>query len=58
MEYRELKANVNDGADEFAVSSVTFDAFEELAWVANQGVRHRRCRQIAKVDKYYDVCYM
>jgi hypothetical protein len=51
MEYRELKANVNDGADEFAVSSVTFDAFEELAWVANQGVRHRRCRQIAKI--YY-----
>ena len=38
MEYRELKANVNDGADEFVVSCVAFDAFEELAWVANQGV--------------------
>lgn len=38
MEYRELKANVCDGADQFAVSSVTFDAVEELAWVANQGV--------------------
>ncbi|XP_062508845.1 PAN2-PAN3 deadenylation complex catalytic subunit PAN2-like isoform X2 [Corticium candelabrum] len=51
MEYAELKVNVCDGADQFSVSSVTFDAFEELVWVGNQG-GHVTSYYSIGLDKY------
>ena len=41
MEYQELKVAVADGSENYPVGCLVFDGYEELLWVANQGVSIR-----------------